>query len=126
MKVILTKHAFERYCERGKPDRFDYSGSQNYLRQEAIEGICFFEWRGKPVVYLHQAYWRYEYDTIKRELTLITCLAILELIGTRKWSKQKTARNNRYTRKLSNKSVGHSQPCDEFHEKVQLQELQLL
>lgn len=101
MKVILTKHAFERYCERGKPDRFDYYGFQNHLRQEAIEGICCFEWRGKPVVYLHQAYWRYEYDTTKKELTLITCLGIFEFISTNKWSTQETARNNRYTRKFA-------------------------
>lgn len=102
MKIILTKHAFERYCERGRPQDLDYYGLQELLRKEADNKICFLEWQGRPAIYIHQAYWRYEYIALKQEVTLITCLGILEMIDLSKWSRKNSSINNRYIRKFAN------------------------
>jgi len=102
MKIILTRHAFERYCERGCPKDLDLNGFQEDLRNEAGDRLCFLEWQGRPAIYLHQAYWRYEYNSFKQEVTLTTCLGILEMIDLSRWSRQKNSRNNRYMKSFAN------------------------
>lgn len=102
MKIILTKHAYERYYERGCPMDFDQYGLQEYLRKGASERLCFLKWQGGPAIYLNQVYWRYKYNAFKQEVTLTTCLGTLEIIYLSKRSRHKNSRINRYMKSFAN------------------------
>ncbi len=101
MKLILTKHAFERYLERAALGEDDFYRFQNRLRNMTRDDLCFLKWQGKPAVYFDQTYWRYEQDVNTNEITLITCLGVLEYISSNKWARQEAARHGRATKKVS-------------------------
>jgi hypothetical protein len=98
MKLILTEYAFDRYCEGSNENGMDYCGLQENLNKEAGEELHFLDWKGKQAVYVHQAYWCYELDAAKQEMTLTTCLGILEFIGYGKSGSPAAAKNSRYAR----------------------------
>ncbi|MFD0672246.1 hypothetical protein [Cohnella sp. GCM10027633] len=100
MKLIITKHAFERYRERAAVYRGDFNGFQNQLQKLTRSELCFLEWQGKPAVYFNQSYWRYVRDEKKNEITLVTCLGILEFISNDKWSRLDSFRNRRANQKI--------------------------
>ncbi|QYR20319.1 hypothetical protein KZ483_21220 [Paenibacillus sp. sptzw28] len=98
MKLILTKYAFDRYCEGSNTKDMDYCGFQDHLEKEAGEELHFLDWKGKSAVYVHQAYWCYELDAAKQVMTLTTCLGILAFIGIGKSGSLETARSSRHSR----------------------------
>ena len=107
LTLILTKHAYERYYERGSNAHMAYYDFQQLLRREASIEMSFLEWKGGPAVYLYQAYWRYELDDLRGQIILITCLGILEFISLSKWvthEKKKTNRTKRRCLKYKEKS----------------------
>jgi len=111
MKLVITKHAFERYRERAASGHDDFYRFQNRLRKTTDEELIFLKWQGKPAVYFDQAYWRYEQDANTDEITLITCLGVLEYISLDKWARQETARHGRAAKILSKtapKTMGSS------------------
>lgn len=100
MKLIITNHAFERYRDRSFVYRGDFDGYQSKLQKVTKNELCFLEWQGKPAVYFNQSYWRYVRDEPMNEITLITCLGILEYISNDKWTRLDVARNSRTDRKM--------------------------
>ncbi len=42
MKLIITKHAFERYCERAVTCQDDFNRFQNQLSKVPRKDLCFF------------------------------------------------------------------------------------
>lgn len=56
---------------------------------------------GKPAVYFDQTYWRYKHDDKTNEITLISCLGVLEYISSSKWARQELARHGRAAKKSS-------------------------
>ena len=101
MKLIITKHAFERYLERATLGEDDFYRFQNRLWKMTRDDVCFLKWQGKPAVYFDQTYWRYEQDVKTNEITLITCLGVLDYISSSKWARQESARHSRAAKKLS-------------------------
>lgn len=87
LKLIITKHAFERYCERVSVYQGDFYGFQNQLNKLTRAEMCFVEWQGKAAIYFNQTFWRYVRDEKKNEITLVTCLGILEFVSDKKWKK---------------------------------------
>ncbi|WP_141336173.1 hypothetical protein [Paenibacillus sp. tmac-D7] len=112
MKLIITKHAFERYRERAATCQDDFYHFQNRLRKVSRKDLCFLEWKGKPAVYFDQTYWRYERNERTDTITLITCLGILEYISLHKWANYVTAKNSRAAKKLM-KSIRRKEMQDE-------------
>lgn len=112
MKLIITKHAFERYCERAVTCQDDFYHFQSQLRKLSRNDYCFLEWKGKPAVYFDQTYWRYVRDSESNTITLITCLGILEYISIHKWANYVTAKNSRAARKLM-RSIRRKEMQDE-------------
>lgn len=100
MKLIITKHAFERYRERAAVYEVDFYGFQNQLRKVTRNEVCFIEWQSKPAIYFNQSYWRYVRDEKRNEITLITCLGILESISNGKWSRLNSARERRASQRM--------------------------
>jgi hypothetical protein len=100
MKLIITKHAFERFRKRASVNKDNFYGFQNQLQKVLGSELCFIEWQGKPAVYFNQSYWRYVSDEKKDEITLVICLGILEFISNSKWSRQDSARNSRASQKI--------------------------
>lgn len=100
MRLIITKHAFERFRERAAIYLGDFNGFQNQLHKLTRNELCFIEWQGKPAVYFNQSYWRYVWDEKKNEITLVTCLGVLEFISNDKWSRLDSFRNKRASRKI--------------------------
>ncbi len=92
MKLIITKHAFERYCERAVTCQDDFNRFQNQLSKVPRKDLCFLEWQGKPAVYFDQTYWRYVRDEKSNTITLVTCLGMLEYISNLKWANHVTAK----------------------------------
>lgn len=115
MKLIITKHAFERYCERVATCQDDFYHFQNQLRKVPRKDLCFLEWEGKPAVYFDQTYWRYVRDERTNTIILITCLGILEYISIHKWANYVIAKNSRAAKKLKKsirrKEMQHESPC---------------
>ncbi|AHV95606.1 hypothetical protein [Paenibacillus sabinae] len=115
MKLIITKHAFERYCERAATCQDDFYHFQNQLRKVPRKDLCFLEWKGKPAVYFDQTYWRYVRNERTNTIILITCLGILEYISIHKWANYVTAKNSRAAKKLKKsirrKEMQHESTC---------------
>lgn len=99
MQLIITKHAFERYRERTAVCQDDFYGFQNRLLKVTRSDLCFLVWKGKPAIYFNHSYWRYERDEKTKQITLITCLGVLEYISTGKWVRQEAAKNVRANKK---------------------------
>lgn len=99
MKLIITKHAFDRYCERVSVYQGDFNGFQIQLSKLTRAEMCFVEWQGKPAIYFNQTFWRYDRNEKKKEIKLVTCLGILETISDSKWTRLVASRNRR-ARKL--------------------------
>jgi len=114
MKLIITKHAFERYQERAATYQYDFYQFQNRLKKVPQDEICFLMWKGKPAVCFDQTYWRYELDEKTDTVILITCLGILEYISLRKWANYVTAKNSRAAKKIK-KSIRRKEMQDESH-----------
>ncbi|MNW65807.1 hypothetical protein D3C74_442250 [compost metagenome] len=100
MKLVITKHAFERYCERAMAYQMDFYSFQNQLKKVSSSELCFIEWQGKPALYFNQSYWRFVRDEKKNVVTLVTCLGILEFISNGQWSTQDSYRKRRASKKL--------------------------
>lgn len=106
MKLIVTKHAFERYRERAAAYPIDFYGFQNRLRKVTRSEVCFIEWNGKPALYFNGSYWRYVRNENKNEITLVTCLGVLESISNGKWSRLNSAKERRASRKIMKMEEG--------------------
>jgi len=100
MKLIITKHAFERYCERAATCQDDFYHFHNQLRKVSRKDLYFLEWKGKPAVYFDQIYWRYVLDEKTSTIILITCLGVLEYISFHKWANHVNVKNSRAAKKL--------------------------
>lgn len=103
MKLNLTKHAFKRYLERSTSAEDDFYKFLNRLRQEFDGGAFnFLKWERSSAIYLNQALWRYKREFLKNEITLVTCLGVMEKICENKWERHVRIRSSRS--KLNHKS----------------------
>lgn len=81
MRLVVTDHAFERYCERTENQEVDLENFKIRLNKLRAEEIHFVNCQGKPAIYFNQIYWRYLHDETRDVFILITCLGAAEFIS---------------------------------------------